>query len=287
MKSAPDRRLARLLAFAVLALAACAVEPALIHQRATPFGSILVHEGRDGLRTLRFSRDGARQSVVRPGDPDHIELPYARMALAGLALADEPRRMLVVGLGGGTLPGILRRTHPEATIEIAEISPDVVEVAREYFGFREDARMKVHLGDGRKFIEGVRGPAYDAIFLDAYGDRSVPRPLTTREFLEATRRAALPGGVVIANLWNRQNNLLYDDMVATWRDVFPELAFLNVAGDVNVILLALPRAEPIRRGELSLRAAAVSARKRLRFDLGPLVDQGFFEERAAGRVLRD
>lgn len=280
---------AGLCALAALSLPGCAAQT-VIHQRSSRFGSIIVTEDRHGLRTLLFAMDGARQSVVKPGDPEHLELPYARVAVAGLALCGEPRRMLVVGLGGGTLPGFLRRHYPDAAIDVVEIDADVVDVAQRYFGFREDRLMRVHVGDGREFIERIRQPVYDVVFLDAFGSHSVPRHLTTHEFLLAVRATLMPGGVAVGNVWKRAQNPLYDAMVRTYAEVFDELFMLDVASDVNMILLALPRAQPMSRSELAQRARQVSAAQPFRFDLGELVEAGFVDAHArqpGGRVLRD
>src|SRR6266571_3653298 len=188
--------------FAVVALCAlaCAAQT-VIYEKPSRYNTIIVTEDHNGLRTLLFERGGTRQSVVKPGDPDHLELRYAKVALVGLALCEDPRRILVVGLGGGTLPTFLRKHYPSAAIDVAEIDPDVVDVAKKFFGFREDERMRAHVGDGRQFIENVREPRYDVIFLDAYGAESVPAHLTTREFLQAVRRAVVPSGVVVGNIW--------------------------------------------------------------------------------------
>ena len=176
------------------------------------------------MRTLLFAQDGARQSVVKPGDPEHLELPYARYTFAGLALCEGPRRILVVGLGGGTLPGFLRKHYPDAAIDVVEIDPDVVDVAKMFFGFREDQLMRVHVGDGRQFIENIRQPSYDVILLDAFGSHSVPPHLTTQEFLQAVRRALMPSGVAVGNIWKRSQNPLYDAMVRTYEEVFDQLS---------------------------------------------------------------
>jgi spermidine synthase len=272
-----------------LSLLACAGQT-VIYEKASNFGRIIVTEDHQGLRTLLFALDGARQSVAKPGDPDHLELPYTRFAFAGLALCGQPRRFLVVGLGGGTLPGFLRKHYPDAAIDVAEIDPDVVEVAKAYFGFREDELMRVHVGDGREFIERVREPSYDVIFLDAFGSHSVPPHLTTHEFLQAVRRALLPGGVAVGNIWKRARNPLYDAMVRTYEEVFDELFMLDVASDVNMIVLALPRAQPMSRSELVERARQISKAKQFRFDLGALVNAGFVDapqKKRSGRVLRD
>jgi spermidine synthase len=227
--------------------------------------------------------------VVKPGDPDHLELPYARVALVGLALCEEPRRVLVVGLGGGSLPMFLRKHYPAAHIDVAEIDPGVVDVAKQFFGFREDERTRAHVGDGRQFIENVRQP-YDIIFLDAFGARDVPKHLTTQEFLLAVRRALVTSGVVVSNVWRPSANPLHDSMVRTHQEVFDELFILDVPGDVNNILLALPRKQPLNRSELAQLARKISAAKQFRFDLGEQVEYGFHyasKKSGPGRVLRD
>lgn len=276
--------------FAVVApcVLACAAQT-VIHERASPYNTIIVTEDPSGLRTLLFEKSGGRQSVVKPGDPDHLELPYARVALVGLALCEEPRRMLVVGLGGGTLPMFLRKHYPAAAIDIAEIDPDVVDVAKRFFAFREDESMRAYVGDGRRFIEKVRQP-YDIVFLDAYGARNVPAHLTTREFLLAVRRALAPGGVVVSNVWRPASNPLYDSMVRTHQEAFEELFILDVPGDVNNIFLALSRRQPLGQGELALLARKTSTAKGFRFDLGELVEYGFRytrEKNPRASVLRD
>lgn len=277
------------LTLVALSLLACAAET-VIYERDSGHGTIIVTESNDGLRTLMFERGGARQSIVKPGDPDHLELQYARVAMVGLALCEGPRRVLVVGLGGGTLPSFLRKHYPDAAIDVVEIDPEVVDVAKKFFAFREDARMRVHVDDGRRFIESIRQHTYDAIFLDAFGTDSVPAHLTTQEFLRAVRRSLMPGGVVIGNVWNRSSNPLYDSMVRTYQDVFEELFILDVFNDSNKILLALPRRQPLSQGELARLARKVSTEGKFRFDLGDLVDYGFLharEKNQDGRVLRD
>src|SRR5712691_10181265 len=142
---------AGLFAVALCALA-CAAQT-VIYEKPSRYNTIIVTEDHNGLSTLIFERGGTRQRVVKQGDPDHLQLSYVRFAVVGLALCEEPRRVLVVGLGGGTLPTFLRKHYPNAAIDVAEIDLDVVDVAKRFFGFREDERMRAHVGDGRRFIE--------------------------------------------------------------------------------------------------------------------------------------
>ncbi len=280
--------LATLIVLLALASPAGSAETVL-YEKPSQYSTIVVTEDETGLRTLRFERGGARQSVVRPGDPDYLGLPYTRTAFVGLALAGEPRRMLVLGLGAGTLAMFLRKYYPQAAIDAVDIDPDVVDVAKKYFGFQEDALMRAHVADGRKFIEDVTQP-YDVIFLDAFGTDSVPPHLATQEFLRAVRRATTAGGVVVGNLWGRHSNRLYDSMVRTYATVFDELFVLDVRGADNKIVLALPRKQVLNPAEMRDLASRVSSAKRFGFDLGEMVSYGLLPAHArfqGGNVLRD
>ena len=277
-----------LLVFASFALhAPAAAAENTLFEKEGPFGWVIVTEDRN-LRTLQFERGGARQTVVRLGDPAHRELPYAPVALTGLALCEAPRRVLVVGLGGGTLPMFIRHYYPAAIIDGVDINPDVVEAARKYLGFREDARMRGIVADGRRFIEETKEP-YDVIFLDAFGADSVPPPLSTVEFLRAVRKALRPDGVVVGNIWSREYNRLYDAMLRTYQAAFDDLYLLEVGGAGNRILLALPRKAGLSRELFATQAGALSQDKGFRFDMAPLVRRGFshLKDPVDARILTD
>ena len=272
----------------LLFLVASAEEKVLV-QKTSPFNTIIVTENERGLRTLLFERGGARQSVVKVGDPDHLELPYARVMPVGLAFVDQPQRALIVGLGGGTVPSFLHKHLPLLELDVVELDPGVVEVAKEYFGFREDDKMHAFVEDGRKFIE--RHPKrYDIIFLDAFGADNVPLSLTTREFLQAVRASLKAGGVVVGNVWSRASNPLYDAMVRTYQDVFGEVFIFEVQAVSNRILVAVPVAQRFNKEGLARRARELSTQQQFGYDLGELVTYGFRDaskEAIQGHVLRD
>lgn len=272
-----------------LLLSAWCAADTVVHERQAMFGTIVITEDDAGVRTLRFGRAGPRQSVVKPGDPDHLVLQYTRSAFVGLALAEPPRRMLVIGVGGGTLPMFLRKHYPEAAIDAVDIDPQVIDVAKNFLDFREDATLRAHAADGRAFIEAAREP-YDVIFLDAFSSSELPAHLTTQEFLRAVRRALSPRGVVVGNIWDRYANRLFDSMIRTYQEVFDDLYMLSVPAAGNKILLALPRALALKEEELESRAREVADRRRFKFDLGEAATYGFVrlrERNASGQVLVD
>lgn len=242
------------------------------------FNQIIVEEDAEGLRYLLFSENGAQQSVRRPGDSSALVLPYSRSMMVGLACVENPRRILVVGLGGASIPGFLHQRYPKARIDCVEIDPAVIDVAKRFFGFREDHRLRAFAADGRKFIEETPH-RYDLIFLDAYGDDFIPPSLTTREFLSAVRRALSRRGILLANVWSRFSNPQYDSMLATYRTVFTQLYLFNVPNRGNIIFLAVPREGTLPCEDLTRRATAVSKKRNLGFDLGELVRDGYQDTR--------
>jgi len=216
-------------------------EDRIVYQVRSDYQLITVLDTAGGYRQLIFDGrlDGtdAVQSEMNLANPEELRLSYARHIMAALPLVENPRRILIVGLGGACMQRYLYKLLPQATIETAEIDPKVREVAAQYFYFKEDARQIVHLVDGRKFIEQSKDK-FDIIFLDAFTAESIPYRLTTREFLEAVRARTADGGLVCANLWDGRSD--YPDILKTYAAVFPELHVLKCAYSGNSILLALP-----------------------------------------------
>jgi spermidine synthase len=262
----------------------------IILEKQSPFNTIVVSEDDEGLRILRFARFGARQSVVKLGDPDHIELPYARVMIPiGLLFVDTPHSALIIGLGGGTIPSFLRKRFPLMHIDVVDIDPAVVEVAKSHFGFREDERMRAHVEDGRRFVEQTR-QRYDLVFLDGFGADSVPPHLTTREFLTAVRHILTPQGTVIGNVWSRQVNPLYDSMIKTYRSVYQGLLIADVIGSGNKIVIATPDKRELPHYELVERADDISRRLELRHGIAEVAERNLRtpgEDGVSGKLLTD
>ncbi|MHC4404777.1 MAG: spermidine synthase [Planctomycetota bacterium] len=285
-----SRRLLLLGLLAAVAVGVAAVSgEKILYEKESPYNHIVVAEDAEGLRTLYFERNGIRQSVVKVGDPDHLELHYASVMPVGLAFVEKPKRVLIVGLGGGTIPGFLHKHYPETTIDVVDIDPDVVDVAKRFFGFREDATMRAYVDDGRRFIE-KRENTYAVIFLDAFGSDNIPYHLATREFLQAVRRSLTPKGAVVGNVFSRSSNQLYDSMVRTYQDVFDEVYVFDVRSAGNKILVALPYQGRVGQKDLTRAASRVSKERQFPFDLGSRVTYGYQYATTAefdGRVLTD
>jgi len=250
--------------FALVLSCAAASGPGVLYEGDSPFNHLIVAQDAQGVRRLYFEKDGAVQSAIKPGATLELELPYARAAMLALAVHPNPKRILIIGLGGGAMPMFLRALHADAEIEVVDIDPDVVKVASKYFGFREDARLKAHVADGRAFVEKSKGN-YDLIFLDAYGKGEIPRHLATLEFLKNVRGKLAPGGLVVGNVWEPASNPLYGPMTHTYAEAYPDFCVLSVPSSGNRIFFA-NQALPMKE-KLAELAAAISAKRKLPFEM--------------------
>ena len=263
----------------MLAAVSCAQEnrSELLYDQKSPFNHIQVRRQPDGLVTLQFA-DSARpatQTALYPDRPHELILPYARALAASVLFRPEAKRVLIVGLGGGALPAFLRRHFPETQITAVELDPKVIEVARQFFAFKEDDKLKAVAGDGRKFIETTE-ETYDLIVLDAYGPESIPRALATREFLAAVKKRLSPRGVVASNIPGPNSNDLYDQMIQTYRELFPELHVIKAPEpSVQQTLVALPQKLGVTKEGLVTQAQTLGEKLRLNFDLADVVKSGY------------
>jgi len=246
----------------------------VIAEQESAFNRVFVIEDGGGMRRLRFDRGGVDQSAVRLGDPGHLEFAYVRHLTNALALRPEPQRILFIGLGGGTFPMFVRRFLPSVAIDVVEIDPVVVELATAHMGFRTDPNLRVHVTDGRAFLEDS-AESWDIVVLDAYGIDNIPYPLVTRPFLEAARARVAPGGLVIANLWGEAVNPLFASMLKTYGRIFDEVHVIAPKGSDSRVVIAFPHREELRSDRLIDAARLLRRRWGFRFDLATEVAEGY------------
>jgi spermidine synthase len=192
----------------------------LEHEEVSDFSRIRIR--RDGdVRALTFVRDNGQevvQSRVNLTTPQTLQSPYARGMFASYLYQPQPRRVLIVGLGGGAMVRFLTHHEPQVQIDAVEIDPAVVRLAGEYFDVRAGGNVRVHTADAVAFIEATT-ERYDLILMDAFLRPSsgtdatgVPTALKTLEFLGRLKQVLAPGGVVAFNV--NEHDKVADDIAA-------------------------------------------------------------------------
>jgi spermidine synthase len=251
----------------------------------TEYNDIFITKRQDHL-VMSFQVKGwdYTESVTNLSDPDDLPLRYAQVMTIATIYPEQPRRILMLGLGGGSISGYLGRFMPEAAITTVEIDPGVITAAKTYFGLRETERMRYRAGDGRVFLNRSN-ELYDLILLDAYRGGYVPFHLLTREFYTLVKQRLAPGGAAAFNV--HDGSKLYASTVKTLGDVFPALdLYPTGAGEV----IAVATAAPLAKETLQSRAAATQERHGFRFPLPRILARRMDQPRAqaaAGDVITD
>ncbi len=110
----------------------------------------LVYE--DGDRVILQFQIGEIQSEMLASDPDCLVLSYTRTMMAFILFNSEPKRIAVIGLGGGSMPKWCYRQLPDAHITVIEINPKVVALRDQFYIPVDDDRFRVICGDGADYI---------------------------------------------------------------------------------------------------------------------------------------
>ena len=232
-----------------------------LYEKDTGYHRIRVEETRE-RRYLYF--DGTLQSSMDRQDPTALELLYSRFTSLGLAFRPDAAKALIIGLGGGSMAKKYHKEFPGLEIDSIEIDPDVVEVAREFFHFREDPHQRVHSGDGREFLARTED-RFDLILLDAYYADNMPFHLVTREFFDTARGKMTPEGVLVINLIGAlrgPESRLIRAAIKTLAGVFPQVYTFPTFGNrahvlseiQNVVVLASKVPDRMSMKEMERRA---------------------------------
>jgi spermidine synthase len=225
-------------AFLLLSLSVTA-SAETIHEERSKYRDIAVTQNGD-RRCLLFNvhRGDRNQTCLYVSEPDRLVFDYTKMSFAGLLLKPEPEKILIIGLGGGSLPLTFNDLFPDAQIDTIEIDDAVVRVAKQFFFFEENQNMKVYVDDGRPFIKraSIRKQKYDYIILDAFSGDYIPEHMLTQEFLEEVKSIMTEDGVLVANTFSTSR--LYDHESVTYQRVFGEFYNFRLPTSGNRIIIA-------------------------------------------------
>jgi len=187
----------------------------------SPYHRVLVRD-RGPLREVKFDLGIQSRMILR--DPNGPGLPYTDAFHIG-ALMRPPKRVLLIGLGGGTAVRQFLHDYPGVEIDAVEVDPLIVDVAARFFHVTPGPRLRIHVMDGRTFLKRS-AERWDLILVDAYttnryGD-TMPPHLTTREFFQEASAHLTDNGILHYHCAYATSNLL-PALHKTMNSVFPSV----------------------------------------------------------------
>lgn len=189
--------------------------------------------------SLYFTRD-LTQSGMRLSDPDALEFSYTRRMMSFLLFVHQPRRILMLGLGGGSLAKYCHRHLPDTRITVVEIDPDVLAFRQQFRVPADDARLRVLLGDAAAYM-GNCADTPDVVVMDAFDRDGFSASISSRAFYRSVRNALAPEGLMVANLvGTKPVRGMHLDMIA---DVFAgNVIVMPIEEDGNYLVFAFRNA---------------------------------------------
>jgi spermidine synthase len=225
----------------------------------TLYNSLTV-EKRGSVVELRARSRGSVyiESAVDLADPLRLVVPYTKTLYAGLFFEPNPRRVLIIGLGGAGFHRVFAHAFPDTLLQSIELDPKVFEICQSYLGFKPTTATPVALMDGRIYVKRDRSQ-WDWIILDAFRGGFVPPHLKTEEFYRECAARLAGRGVFITNL--HSNSKLYASDLKTIRAVFPQVVLFQTSKRGNVIACAVTYRTPSIANERTWPAPADLTKK--------------------------
>jgi spermidine synthase len=216
---------------------------------------------RGNRRTLEF-QPGDIQSEMLLSHPDALVLEYARAMMCFALFVPQPRHIVMVGLGGGSLAKFCYRHFPRTRITVLEISAEVIALRDAFQVPPDDGRLRILHADAGATIPALQGGA-DVILVDGFDAAGMPAALGSAAFYRACRGCLRDGGVLVANIL--AYDPAHDRIVERIEQAFGGQVcdFPGIAGNNHLLFAVRPGP-----GAAGARAARLCARFRRRGGLG-------------------
>ena len=209
----------------------------------TIYNSLTV-EKRGNIVELRARARGseALESAVDLSDPLQLVVHYTRSLYGALFIHPNPKRVLMIGLGGAGFHRLFSAAFPDSLLHTVELDPKVYELCQTKMQFKPTANTPVTIMDGRMFVKRDK-EKWDWLILDAFRGGFVPPHLKTEEFYRECAARLSERGVFISNL-HATSQLYYSDL-KTIQKVFPQVVIFETLGRGNVIACAVNYKTPV------------------------------------------
>ena len=203
-------------------------------------------------RTLEFM-PGDIQSEMRLSRPDQLMSAYCRAMMGFVLFVPDPRHIVMVGLGGGSLAKFCHRYFPRARITVIELRADVIALREQFSVPPDDARFTVVQADACIWLAqaaNANAPDVDVLLVDGFDSHGLPPALGSARFYGDCLRVLRDGGVLVANIFSYDPH--YQGMLARLGLMFDGRVCLlkGVAGN-NRIHYALKAPARLAAGQVA------------------------------------
>ncbi len=143
-------------------------------------------------------------------------------------------KVLVLGVGGGTVIELLTQRFLYAVITAVDIDPTMIEIAKKYFGIDKHTNARLVRADANAFVKhsAKKGTVFDLIVVDLFIGPKIPEFVSSPLFLTNLHAIIKSDGHCCINyLRERQYQEKSDELrvrlSAVWKDVWDMKLYNN------------------------------------------------------------
>lgn len=190
----------------------------------------------DGKSRYLYFNVRLMQSEMSLKAPNDLAIRYTQKMMAFLLFQPRPKRIVLIGLGGGSLIKFCYHKMPGTQLTAVELDPDVIAFRDTFLLPPDDERLQVLEADGAQFLETTE-KGIDALLVDAFDKTGFAPSLANREFFDNAYAKLSGNGVLVINLAGDKET--YAGLIGEAMHVFDDqVIVISVPDDGNHVLYA-------------------------------------------------
>ncbi|MDD5248216.1 MAG: fused MFS/spermidine synthase [Rhodocyclaceae bacterium] len=190
----------------------------------------------DGERRYLHFDGRLIQSAMNLAAPNALDVRYTQKMMSFLLFQTRPRRLLLIGLGGGSLVKFCHYRLPATHMTVLENNPDVIALREAFLVPPDSPNLRVQEGDGAEYLERAE-KGIDVLLVDAFDRTGFAPTLANREFFKQAHDKLAGSGVLVVNLAGDEQR--YAGLTDVAMEVFDhQVIVFPVREDDNHVLLA-------------------------------------------------
>jgi spermidine synthase len=190
----------------------------------------------DGKSRFLYFNVRLMQSEMSLKAPNDLAIRYTQKMMAFLLFQPRPKRIALIGLGGGSLIKFCYHRMPGTQLTAVELDPNVIAFRDTFQLPPDDDRLQVLEADGAQFLETTE-KGIDALLVDAFDKTGFAPSLANRDFFDNAYAKLSGNGVLVINLAGEKET--YAGLIGEAMHVFDDqVIVISVPDDGNHVLYA-------------------------------------------------
>ncbi|MBS1140676.1 MAG: Spermidine synthase-like protein [Proteobacteria bacterium] len=190
----------------------------------------------DGKSRFLYFNVRLMQSEMSLKAPHDLAIRYTQKMMAFLLFQPRPKRIVLIGLGGGSLIKFCHRRMPGTQLTAIELDPNVIAFRDAFMVPPDDERLQIIEADGAEYLENTE-KGIDALLVDAFDKTGFAPSLANREFFDNAYAKLSGNGVLVINLAGEKES--YAGLIGEAMHVFDDqVIVISVPDDGNHVLYA-------------------------------------------------